>query len=121
MSVRSLRGRESCSYCSSRGARCLSGERYDGQSRRSLSSGPIAAVRQAPVAPEQFRFASRVTSAVWMCIVCNEIGCQEDGSRCLGLVLIELSIVAAAISTRMPKKLSAICIAISSEMFTSAM
>jgi hypothetical protein len=48
-------------------------------------------------------------------------GLQANGDCCLGLILIELSSVAAAIITRMPARLSAICIASPSEMSTSAM
>jgi len=46
-------------------------------------------------------------------------GRQANGGCCLGLIRIEPSSVAAAIITRMPAKLSAICIASSSEMLTS--
>src|SRR5205807_8838736 len=48
-------------------------------------------------------------------------GLQDNRGCCLGLILIELSSVAAAIITRMPARLSAICIASPSEMSTSAM
>jgi hypothetical protein len=52
----------------------------------------------------------------------SEIRGLQDNRGCrLGLILIELSSVAAAIITRMPARLSAICIASPSEMSTSAM
>ncbi len=46
---------------------------------------------------------------------------QTTPGCCLGLILIELSSVAAAIITRMPARLSAICMTSPSERSTSAM
>jgi hypothetical protein len=98
---------------------CLSGE--TGSARRAVRT-----TRMLNGKCRNFRYVTAIaaTISVSYCV----FYCHSQRWRfqtipgcCLGLILIKLSSVAAAIITRMPARLSAICIASPSEMSTSAM